>query len=211
LLNGSPFYDLINKNIHLILDKMPRSHINDYEELVRDLGDNVNESYQGKYKAFWAMNAARLSKSFCDRYFQLLKEQIEEPKNLEEITMELYDTPCNSRGFNSLQFSFSTKLFHMADRHSPIYDRYIATFFSFIHPSTQSSVQKRLDKFMSFHRELKEEYEEVISRGILKPALDAFRERFNPSYFTDEKIIDSIIWEFASDISSLKKYLVTTN
>ena len=43
-----------------------------------------------------------------------------------------------------------------------------------------------------------EEYSHVIQERLLAPSLDAFRLTFRPRAFTDEKVIESLIWAFTA-------------
>jgi hypothetical protein len=36
----------------------------------------------------------------------------------------------------------------------------------------------------------------VLQNNLLAPAVQEFRLRLNPQHFTDEKIVDSLIWAF---------------
>ena len=51
---------------------------------------------------------------------------------------------------------------------------------------------------MTFHSFLAEEYARVLKGGLLNVAIQEFRLRLKPQHFTDEKIVDSLIWAFVA-------------
>jgi len=59
-----------------------------------------------------------------------------------------------------------------------------------------NDLQRRISAFVTFHDFLKQEYARVIQNNLLATAIQEFRLRLNPQLFTDEKIVDSLIWAF---------------
>jgi hypothetical protein len=51
---------------------------------------------------------------------------------------------------------------------------------------------------VAFHGFLTQEYARVLNGGLLASAIQEFRLRLNPQHFTDEKIVDSLIWAFVA-------------
>ena len=87
---------------------------------------------------------------------------------------DIYKIPTNKSGRQSLQISFATKLLHMVNPTTPIYDSMVAAFYFFDEPGRKQPLQ------------------------LLSPAIQSFRRRFSPQHFTDEKVIDSLLWAFVS-------------
>ena len=139
------------------------------------------------------MNAARLSAKFCDRYFDTMRIAFSQPPSLEALARELYEVPTRDSGEQSLQFSFLSKLVHMAHLHLPIYDSMVASFYHFIPPS-RGGVEKRIAAYMKFYEFLKMEYARILTNDNLAKSIEAFRHRFNPVEYSDEKVLDSLIW-----------------
>ncbi|MGZ4788407.1 MAG: hypothetical protein ACXVZX_07785 [Terriglobales bacterium] len=59
------------------------------------------------------------------------------------------------------------------------------------------NLRRRIDAFISFHEFLCREYSRILEEGILAVAIGEFRKRLQPTNFTDQKIIDSLIWKTA--------------
>jgi hypothetical protein len=65
-----------------------------------------------------------------------------------------------------------------------------------IEPSTKLSLQQRIAGFVTFHNFLIQEYARVLQNGLLASAIQEFHLQLTPQHFTDEKIVDSLIWAF---------------
>jgi hypothetical protein len=191
-------YDLINTYSERVLEliSQEQGYIEEYEHLAREIGDARSAAYRAQYVKFWAMGAARLSEKFKDVYFDMLKSSAVPTQELEEVVRVLYDASANSKGRHSIQFSFATKLMHMKNRRLPIYDSQVAAFYFFQPPRTGRDQSERIARFMSFYQFLVFEYRRILDQNLLARPIEAFRNRFAPTYFTDEKIIDSLIWAF---------------
>ncbi len=111
------------------------------------------------------------------------------------VVNQLYDIPRNVNDGRSLQFSFVSKLIHTVDPHSPIYDSKVKGFYCFIEPTRANPIPVRIAGLLEFHKKLAIEYQRVKD-GLLTQAIQQFRQYFNPESktFTDEKVIDSLIW-----------------
>lgn len=191
-----PPYDRINSNIQDILDSISNEHVWLYDWLVQNFNRVGEDEYQKRYKTFWRLNGAGLSRGFCDHYFHYLLTAGDTVPRLDELALELYQVPIRPNKY-ALQFSFCTKLCHMLDRNMPIYDSNIRDFYDFKVPSYYLPVQLRIENLVEFHRYLVHEYQRVLHEGILDDAILAFLERFNPEHFTDIKVIDSLIWAYS--------------
>ena len=190
-------YSLINENISDVLKSMERDHVKKYDFLIDNIHSLESSSYQTSYKTFWRLHGAGLSSDYCSIYFQLLKKHLEQPIAIEKMAIILFNEPVNSSGRKSLQFAFITKLLHMADRKLPIYDSLISSFY-FFEPNRNLSFEKRINELVHFYDFLIFEYNRIIQNRLLHESIIAFRDRFKPKNFTDEKIIDSLIWAFTS-------------
>jgi len=190
-------YHVINSHIDQVLAQISRGHVAEYDYLHANRHNLVDIDYQRRFKIFWAMNAARLSEPFCSHYFDLLKEVLVSRRDIKEIAGILNQVPTNANG-KSLQFSFASKLLHMVDSRTPIYDSMVTNFFFYEEPNNKRPVEQRIGELAGFHRFLVAEYRRILDNDLLGASILKFREVLNPKTFTDEKIIDSLIWGFVS-------------
>ena len=156
-----------------------------------------DEEFQKKYCSYWALNGAGLCQSFRVEYFRLLERQKRSPGNADvgQVARSLYETPVNSTGKRALQFSFASKLIHMVNTESPLYDRMVEAFY-FLPRSYTGKFEKKLDDLLASHRFLVKEYDRILREGLLAGALTTFRRHFClPPLYTDHKIIDTLIWK----------------
>jgi hypothetical protein len=142
------------------------------------------------------MNAARLSPAFYTAYFGALIAAKNQTPTLSNVAQILHAASARESGQKSLQFSFATKLMHMTNPYLPIYDSQVTAFYFFQEPST--ILQQRINGLVAFHVFLTHEYARVISGNFLAIAIQEFRDRLKPRNFTDEKIVDSLIWAFVA-------------
>jgi hypothetical protein len=193
-------YDLINRFAQTVVGTIPREHVTDYEWLLQNVGKASTPDYQKGYRRFWAMNAAQLSPAFYAAYFGTLAAAVSQPPTLSSVAQTLHAASSRQNGQKSLQFSFATKLLHITNPHLPIYDSQVAAFYFFVEPDRNpkdpNDFQRRLSKFVTFHDFIKQEYARVLQNNLLATAIQEFRSRLNPKHFTDEKIVDSLIWAF---------------
>jgi hypothetical protein len=194
-------YDLINYYAGTVVGTIPSDHITEYEWLVQNPSKATQPDYQNRYRRFWAMNAARLSPTFYAAYFGALNATTTQSTTLGSLAQTLHAASTNSKGRQSLQFSFATKLLHITNPYLPIYDSQVAAFYFFQEPDIKDpknpqDLQRRINAFVTFHDFLKQEYARVLQNNLLATAIQEFRVRFNPQHFTDEKVVDSLIWAF---------------
>jgi hypothetical protein len=187
-------YDLINTNIGIVLQFIATNQaVTEYDWLVQNLQQVATQPYQNRYGSYWVMRFP--AQAYRKVYFQTLQTALltpAAPPNLTVLTTNLYNTPANAKG-QSNQFSFITKLLHMVDRHSPIYDRRVAAFYFFQKPASGSG---QIQSYVGFHAFLVQEYHRILQNGLLQNSIQAFRQRFTPQHFTDEKAIDVLIWGY---------------
>src|SRR6266404_2713523 len=124
-------YRLINDFAAPVVDSIPREFLENYEWLVQNADQANKPSYQKEYRRFWAMNAAQLSPDFYTAYFRALRISISQPPELRDVVQGLYESSARRNGDRSIQFSFATKLVHMASPRLPIYDSRVAKFYFF--------------------------------------------------------------------------------
>jgi len=191
-------YDLINQFAQTVVSTIPPEHVTDYEWLLQNVGQASTPDYQKRYRRFWAMNAAQLSPSFYATYFNTLVAALSRPPTLSSVAQTLHAASARQNGQKSLQFSFATKLLHMTNQHSPIYDSQVAAFYFFQEPSTEVGLQQRIDSLVALHSFLAEEYARVIKGGLLASAIQEFRLRLKPQRLTEEKVVDSLVWAFVA-------------
>jgi hypothetical protein len=130
-------YDLINAHTAVILQYSKlQSDVRDYDWLVQNLPQVAGAQFKAKYKVYWRMNVARLSPAYYNVYFQSLQSARLNPPTLTAVAANLYTTPTNAKG-RSLQFSFATKLLHMVNPKTPIYDSEVAAFYFFEEPKSK--------------------------------------------------------------------------
>ena len=195
-------FGLIEVHYQSVVASIPPAHVSDYDWLVENLRHVGEAEYQARYRKFWAMNAARLSPNYCTEYFRRLEAAAGSLPALGGLVTDLYKVPAQSKGRQSLQFSFATKLLHMQDRHSPIYDSQVSAFHFFREPDHALDLQQRVKRLEDFHGFLRREYARVLADGLLTRSIAAFRAKFKPVHFTEEKVIDSLIWAFVSLLRS---------
>ena len=192
-------YHLINNHIQQILQSILPDHVTEYDWLVQNINNVETPDYQGRYRKYWAINVARLSTNYCQVYFQHLQNGLNgnqpQPGNLAN---QLYQIPTHRNGRHSLQFSFCSKLCHMLNTQMPIYDAMVRDFYFFAEPSRQLNMQQRVNQYIQFYQFLVSEYNRVLNNNLLCTSIQSFRQQFNPQQFTDQKIIDSLIWAFVS-------------
>jgi hypothetical protein len=191
-------YDLINAHIQTILGTIPQNHVTEYDWLIQNLNQCVTPQYQARYKNYWRLNAARLSADYCNVYFQALHAAQRHPITVANLAHQLYGTPTHGNGRRSLQFSFATKLLHMVSPDTPIYDSLVAAFYFFQEPERNLALAQRIGVLAAFYIFLGQEYQRICTNNLLSVSIQAFRQQFNPRQFTDEKVVDSLLWAFVA-------------
>ncbi|WP_413483805.1 hypothetical protein [Shewanella baltica] len=194
-------YSIINENIKIILSSIKReSHIEPYLYLINEPRETEGEifkdtEYRKKYRKFWSMNSARLPSEFYDAYFDTLNSSYSNNINATEVALELYSILTDKKSF---QFSFASKLVHMSNTNLPIYDSMISSFYHMPEITQNTLRGKQLQSELNYNF-LLYEYNRILSSGILKSSILMFRNYFSiDEKYSDQKIIDSIIWGFIS-------------
>ena len=200
-------YNLVNQFAKEIVSTIQPNHVTDYEWLLQNVGEVNASSYRTKYRNYWAMNAARLSPSFYCAYFNALHTAPTQRPTLSNVVQLLYNASTTRIGKKSLQFSFATILLHMRNPRLPLYSSEVTAFFFFQLPTGEG--KQRITKFLAFHDFLIREYARVLKNGLLAGAIQEFRLGLRPRHYTDEKVVDSLLWAFvAHKRTLLKKQIV---
>ena len=189
-------YELINGHFESVLNSLPRNFVEDYDWLLEQIGQARTIEYQRRYRTFWAMNRPVSNPAFYNAYFEALSAPSGQAGTLEEIVRNLHLIPPHPDGPQSLQFSFATKLMHMRNPCLPVYDSQIAAFYFFEAPSGSGNPDDGIKRLLDFYDFLKIEYARVLKESLLATSIDAFRHRRSPRRFTDERIVDSLLWAF---------------
>jgi len=196
-------YQLINKNIENILGYIDKKNdIDPYLKMAEMFkGTNVsnNNEYKTNYRKYWQLNAARLSDHYCDHYFKVMEHYRDNDHiDIEDVVNRLYEVPSNSKEIKTLQFSFATKLLHTIDNTQPIYDSLVGDFYFFPRINLSWKYEHKLRDYKKIYYFLQKEQKRILDKGLLSESIQRFRERFSPLlYYTDQKIIDTLIWEFS--------------
>lgn len=197
-LNGENMYHLNNTYSEDILSTIRPDHISEYDWLMDNMKYCREPAYQKRYRTYWRMNAARLCPAYCTAYFDQLHVAQSRKIPLSALARTLYATPTTRTGKQSLQISFASKLLHTADPHLPIYDALVRDFYFWTSPSPRQSLNGRINTLYAFYTFLEQEYQRVLTHNLLQNPIRDFRSRFTPKHFTDEKIIDSLLWAFVA-------------
>jgi hypothetical protein len=181
-------YQEINDTAQAVVRRIPEGHVTEYEWLLEHIELAGQAGYQRRFRDYWRMNAARLGREFYEMYFAKLAEALGVEIELGSLVRDLR---ASAKG--RLQCSFATKLLHTANPELPIYDSLVAGFYGF-EPAGNGLPEEKLRRLLEFYAFLKAEQVRVVEGGLLRPAMEAFRERFRPVRFTEQKVVDSLIW-----------------
>lgn len=192
-------YSIINANAPHIVGSIGMSSINRYNWLFANLPlINVasHTPYQQAYKGFWKMRFP--GTTYCTGYFTHLQAN-KGNRLLEPQSICLALKPVSS----SLQFSFATKMAHMANPNLPIYDLMVSQFYFLPKPPEKASYPDKLAHYMTSYNFLVQEYDRVIANRLLDPAIAAFRHQFPSAvHHSTVKVIDWLIWRFVDMATS---------
>jgi hypothetical protein len=200
-------YSLINKNCHFINQIEPKKltkHFSDYLYLV-NIQNLESEEYEGKFKYFWGMNAARKIANnieFYNSFFNFMRRN--KDVSLLNFTDLLSDLEKKEKSF---QFSFATKAIHCLNPELPIFDVNIRRFYFL--QDIDSSLERK-DKVVvaqKYYEFLRKEYNRIIDEGLLKETikeLNKFLEKIDidPNEISLVKKIDSIIWAWVAYLNN---------
>jgi hypothetical protein len=201
-------YQLINKHIVHLLDEIhPARDIDPYLYLIRQLRGrrDLSDHFKEVYRRYWNMTGRQVTSRFDRNYFdelQRLRGNVGVVCTVGEVERSLRKH-TRRKGQQSVQFSYATKLVHMLDLHRPVYDSNVSAFFFFRVPSTYTP-QKKLQRYLQLYEFLCTEYARIIKMDLLQRSISQFKIRFPSTVpdYTDEKVIDTLIWKFVRLLNS---------
>lgn len=204
--------DFVNNFQDLIIDNIQESSIAVYDFIIKECnkGDiKRNLVFQFIFSSFYGLNNAGLTNEFKDLYFDLFDSNKDKPvMDFKDVLYKLSQVK-NHKGQNSLQFSFTTKMFHTIDSTYPIYDNEIASLFGFRQPYSQKDINIKISIYLDQYEQIKYTYNKMISDKLIKSAVDIFNLRFGKFSIPETKIHDFIFWS-AGKIKN-KKIIMPTN
>lgn len=201
-------YHLINKNIVKVLNSIDRdSDINTYLKIMEIFNEGFisnNEIFKSVYRKYYQLNAARLSENYCSHYFKVMDDfRYKENISIKVVVEELYKVPTNAKDKNIIMFSFATKLLHTIDNTRPLYDSFVGDFYFFPQIKINWSYDKKLSTYLQGYGFLQQESKRILDNQLLSESIEKFRKRFElPQVYTDQKIIDTLLWRFAAYLRS---------
>ncbi|MBI3922507.1 MAG: hypothetical protein HY318_13880 [Armatimonadetes bacterium] len=151
--------------------------------------------FRRTFESYYGLNAGGVSKTFKDRYFDLLLGlKIEEGLDpYTPILKELYEFP-RRRGDKALQCSFVSKLVAIHDETRPIFDRHVSDFFGITVPSN-GSVDFRIAGFVTNLRWLRDTYHRWSEDNWFQKILLMVRkEHHSLESCADPRVTDFLVW-----------------
>lgn len=186
----------INRYSNEIIENIEQESIDVFNFLKTEYSkSDVTKNYlfQFVYRSFFRLDNAGLTPEFKTEYFELLETNRKEKQfNFEKILKRLFDFP-NRKGQNTLQFSFTTKMFNMIDNLMPIYDSEVAKMFGFSRPYN-TEFEKKIDKYLYQFDVISKGYNEIRNERLLTKTIELFDDRFKKNNLSEMKKIDFIFW-----------------
>lgn len=148
--------------------------------------------FQYAFGTFYAMSRVFVTARFTRRFYKKMDEIKSRKRtgNLDavKIALEL------SRGENSLQFSFVTKMLNLEnDSLYPIYDSKVALMFGYKIPSGDHD--KKAEQYRERYQLILETYRFLLNDNRTTALLNKFRQTFRCPELSDMRILDLIFWE----------------
>ena len=209
-------YSIINEKAEKILEEfsIKSGGIKKYVEhyvFTRDLKLKklTREKYEKNFIHFYALNAAHLDKSFLKNFFEKLFDEKYQKMGAKEVLEEILNE-WEKDGFNSVQFSFATKLVHSINGKTPIYDSKIASFYILPNFHNLSNKDSKIALCKNIYDFLEDEYAKIKREKKLDNAITLFKDKLIKENFnqidsiSDEKIIDYYIWQFTKMLQDPK-------
>ncbi len=194
-------YHVINSHIRQVLNAIRTyEDVRPYiwlKEKFPIVNVEVDADFQTKFRQYWR---PRVSNEFLDSYFSLLEKlKDRDDVKIKTVVFELYKIPTHSNEKQTVQFSLASKFVHTLRPHSPVYDSTVDAFYFFPPGPQNEKAKDKIQRLLLAYQFLVQEYGRILNRGLLSQAISEFRERFDPdSVFTDEKVIDTLIWRFVT-------------
>jgi len=199
-------YRFINESAYTLLQTFNGSSVQRYFGTLSENRDKRD------FKSFYGMNAARLSDSFCNAYFELLdskkingKSITFNAENASEDAILIADyletIPCNNKGDHKIHFSFATKLLHTISQNCPIYDSRIADFYFFPYIAPSVSKEQKLSRYKKCYEFLIAEYKRIKAENLLSGTISLFCRKITDfAKMNFVKQVDFILWHSSSEL-----------
>jgi len=196
-------YRHINRHIKALLDLLRKdNHVQNYDHLMnefRQANAAPDARVQEHYVRFWG-GMRGLDAQWRAGYFEILQRIRNDPMAYPRQLLEhiCHETLSNRNGGQSIEFSLTTKLVHMVNPRSPIYDANVRAFYLLPDLNGGGDIETRIGLCLGVYDALVKEYNRILENRLLDESIVRFREELNPEKFTDVKIIDSLIWAFVT-------------
>ena len=164
-----------------------------YNQVSEKEKTKIDDNYLFKFmfRSYYRLDNAGLSDSFKDKYFQLLDDKVSDLKTILEV---LYDIKT-LRGYNTVQFSFASKLLHTIDNSNPIFDSNIG----FIIGDKPGGMRKdeKISSCTEFYKKMIILYMELIKHSEIQSYISEFKatcKKYTSIDISDIKILDFMLW-----------------
>ncbi|MRT92585.1 hypothetical protein [Ancylomarina sp. 16SWW S1-10-2] len=188
--------DWINEFSNEIIGNIDQESIDVFNFLKTEyLKSDITKNFlfQFVYRSFFRLDNAGLTPEFKTEYFELLeKNRNKKQFDFEKNVKRLFDFP-NRKGQNTLQFSFTSKMFNMIDNVMPIYDSEVAKMFGFSRPYNPE-FEKKLEKYLHQFDIISKGYSEIKKERLLTGTIELFDRKFKDNNLSEMKKIDFIFW-----------------
>lgn len=149
-------------------------------------GDSDDPLFQFVYRSFYGLNRAGLSTEQKKRYFELMKERVDD---LRRILEELYKIP-DLRKRNKYQFSFATKLIHTVNNKNPIWDSNVSEATGIGRPGKNEGLKAYTNRY----EQLEDLYRNLLKKRKCLRAIKKFKEKYYAKCIPDQKALDFLLW-----------------
>lgn len=188
----------LNDYKYAILDNLNPESIAVYQFIQQRAQDKNNDLtqdllFQFVYRSFYRLDNAGLTNDFKVRYFKLMQDRREDFKfDVEEILLDLQKFKTR-KGNESIQFSFTTKMFSTLNPVYPVYDREVAKMFDY-HSTPQGDATAKIKAYLLRYEVILKGYEQIVRENLLKDLLSAFDKKYPGHQLSDTKRLDFIFW-----------------
>ncbi|KAB7889539.1 hypothetical protein [Poseidonibacter ostreae] len=154
-----------------------------------------NHLFQFTYRSFYRLDNAGLTPDFKKRYFELLQEYRTKEISLKDICIDLYEYKTRI-GYNSVQFSFATKLANTIDASYPIYDSEVIKLFNFNQPYYLKDRDLKIDKYLEQYKYISSTSKELLLNKNIILILNSMNSIFGESSvkMEESKKLDTLMW-----------------
>ena len=188
----------ITSNQKRILDALGEESFAVYSflrsECARGGVDN-NPLFQFVYRSYYRLDNAGLTPSFKSQYFKLMESaRVSGAIDLRVIAADLHQYKT-LRKYNSLQFSFVTKLAATVDPAYPIYDRAVGKALGFPPPAGGKNFAKGLERYLLFYEWLRGLYTALLAGPTLPAVVKDLKAQYPLAATVPPiKALDFIFW-----------------